>query len=151
MSRQALRSTRWTATGAVLLIVGLISLFVFAGTLMLTLSELDQELDHVTAPVWWSPVLGTVGSGLVVAAFACFFVGAIHERRRAPVAAKVDLRPLIAERELPFTVCAKCRIIIDLPYAFACPQCDRMDCCVRVESDEERGFASAAVGPPPAA
>lgn len=143
-------STRWTATGGVLLLAGLIGIFVFHGTQALSVSQAEQRLEVVEPPVWWSPIAGIAGVGLLVASFACFGVAAVTERKRAPAAANVDLRPLIAQRPLPFTVCSRCRIVIDLPYAFACPQCDGMDCCLRVESDEERGFASAAVGPPPA-
>lgn len=142
-------ATGWNKAAATCLMLAVISVGVMLASLGLTISEEHQYLENPTPPPWWTPYLGVAALMLVGLGMALFAVEAVIERGRAPRRSMVDLRPLIADRPLPFTVCSECRIIIDLPYAFSCPQCDRMDCCVRVESDEERGFASAAVGPPP--
>lgn len=142
-------STGWTKAGTVCLLLAAVLMGCWLASLGLTISEVDQRLDNPTPPAWWSPYLGWAGLVSLGAGLVLLGVAAVREQGRAPEVSNIDLRPLIAQRTLPFTVCSSCRIIIDLPYAFSCPQCDRMDCCVRVESDEERGFASAAVGPPP--
>ena len=105
--------------------------------------------DYIPLSPWVPPTF-IAGVVILVAGILVAMIGLMRENKAPPAPSKADLRPDIESRELPFTVCAKCRIIIDLPHAFSCPQCDSMHDCVRVESDPERGFAISALGPPPA-
>ncbi len=104
--------------------------------------------DYIPISAWVIPTL-LVGVVILFAGILVAMIGMLRENRAPPAPSRADLRPEIESRALPFTVCTRCRILIDLPHAFSCPQCDSMHDCVRVESDAERGFAISAIGPPP--
>ena len=90
-----------------------------------------------------------VWTGVVLLALAAFFVvlGLRRRRRIERDSMSADeLRPLIAERALPFGVCTECRIVIELPHAIACPRCGRSHYCINVDSEEQRSLALAGIG-----
>lgn len=97
---------------------------------------------------WFTPEI-LMWMGIVFAALAAVFV-VLGVRRRRRIqrdsASAANLRPLIAERELPFGVCTECRIVIDLPHAIACPQCGRSHFCINVDSEEQRSLALSGIG-----
>lgn len=84
-----------------------------------------------------------IGVVLVVAALLQRQRG---RRRARPATTAAALKELVRARGIPFSVCTNCRVIIDLPHAFACPECGSSDKCVRVEEEDERSMANAAIG-----
>ena len=133
-------------TAGVVALAGLACLVVYQASVSLTISQNKQRLDEVTPPPDWSMPVLVSGGALLVAAVGIAMIGKARGRRKPPTPQAADLRPLIMAKEVPFTVCSSCRIIIDLPLAFSCPQCDQTDRCVRVEDDSERSFAISALG-----
>ena len=112
-----------------------------------------KDIYEVTPEDFESPSMFSatvlVWSGIVMLALAAFFlVLGLRRRRRInrETMSAAQLRPLIAERPLPFGVCTECRIVIDLPHAIACPQCGRAHYCINVDTEEQRALALAGIG-----
>ena len=142
-------SERWQIAAGVTGLAGLAAFTVYLVGIAGSRADINRyDLEGIPPAPWAYPALGLAVILLAVAA-GLAVVGVLKRRRRLPAASTADLRPLIMERPVPFTVCTSCRIIIDLPLAFSCPQCDQTDRCVRVEEDDERSFAISALGPPP--
>jgi hypothetical protein len=86
--------------------------------------------------------IGVVAVGAITLAIRTFS----EDSAPGPTIRAADLRLLVAERSLPFSVCTSCRVVIDLPHAFSCPQCDSMETCIRGDAESERAIALAAIG-----
>lgn len=137
---------RLTQVGGVLALVGVLS--VAAG---MVLAPYDVAIAHQADPsspdgspwaglVYLSGLLMiTVGLGIMMASY-------VRGRRRRFPQSVAALKPIIETRPLPFTVCTECKIVIDLPHAFSCPECSSLHACVRVQEDAERSMAIAALG-----
>jgi hypothetical protein len=107
----------------------------------------EIQPEDVPPPVETSDVVPWVGMAILVAAML-LVVGWFVRRRGSGVSPQRirDIRQRIADRPLPFSVCADCRIIIDMPVAVACPQCGQMTGCIQVQTEDDRSMAAAAVG-----
>ncbi len=117
---------------------------------------MDPDCDLYDEACWEAydestedPAFAAFYVGATILAVVIFYVLWSFRRERRPAASSADLRPLIEAHALPFSVCTQCRIIIELEHGFACPQCGSLADCVRVEREEERSMACAAVGLPP--
>ena len=87
------------------------------------------------------------GLGVVLAVTALFGIRSFGARGHdGPKMTASALRQLVADREIPFSVCTRCRVLIELPYAFSCPECGLTDTCVAVSEESERSIALAAIG-----
>ena len=87
------------------------------------------------------------GLGFVLAVSASFGIRSYGGGGEpAPQMTAAGLKAVVADRAIPFSVCTKCRVVIDLPRAFSCPECGLTDTCVRVAEESERSFAMAAIG-----
>ncbi|PRQ03799.1 hypothetical protein [Enhygromyxa salina] len=107
-------------------------------------SYMSMVRDWSDAPAWGIPVL-VLAIVTSVAAAIMFFVS-LSRSRQVPARGSADISAEVASRPLPFSVCGHCRILIDLPHAFACPRCDSATTTVRVDAEAERGIALAALG-----
>lgn len=79
------------------------------------------------------------------------FAGALQwlsrrNRRLDPVATAAQLKVQVKDRPIPFSVCVRCRVVIELPFAIACPRCGVAHDCVAVSEESERSIAMAAIG-----
>lgn len=84
---------------------------------------------------------------VLVGASALFGVRSLRGTGAAkPAVSAAILKELVADRAIPFSVCTACRIVIELPHAFSCPECGLTDCCVAVHEESERSIAVAAIG-----
>lgn len=94
----------------------------------------------------WAPWL-YIGAASFGAAFV--FAGVSAIRSAAPpvveVMGKDELRRLIDDRPLPFSICLRCHAIVDGP-ALGCTACGSIVDCVQVTTQAERSMGRAALG-----
>ena len=86
------------------------------------------------------------GITFVAVVSGLFGARSIGGRRAKPVTSAASLKQLVVDRAIPFSVCTDCRIVIELPHAFSCPECSTTDRCVVVHRESERSMAIAAIG-----
>jgi hypothetical protein len=128
--------------------MGLLGLLAIGLAMML--SPHDVAIAHqadasVPGGSQWSAPIYTGGLASFVLGVGIALASFVRRKPKPGTATRETLRPLIESRALPFSVCSACRIVIDSPNAFNCPQCDSLEHCIRVEEDSERSMALAAL------
>ena len=85
------------------------------------------------------------GIGTLLGVSAVFGLRSDRRARKTTMTAAA-LKQIVSDREVPFSVCTECRIVIELPHAVSCPECGSTDRCVAVEEEEDRSIALSAIG-----
>lgn len=83
---------------------------------------------------------------LVLLGISALFGLRSDRRARKSTMSAAALKQIVSDREVPFSVCTECRIVIELPHAVSCPECGSTDRCVAVAEEEDRSIALSAVG-----
>ncbi len=87
-----------------------------------------------------------VGGGSMALSFGLLALGRWLRGSGKPSVTAAQLKARVEERAIPFSVCTDCRVVIELPYGFACPQCGEAEFTIAVREESERSIALAAIG-----